>query len=381
MKLIEESVVIEAVANQLSERSYRTWIHSNQSSSDDSLTHQIRLGGHFPDILALSPARDNLVAVECKGERGAVLKAFGQAMAYRQASNTQYIAIPESGWRLEYRQMAQSIGLGVMLVDEEESVISEVEPVQRTWPNTSQLQAVKQILNLPFDASPEFPPRTTRPEPYILAVLLAEEIMDLDKFRSKLQSLLPSGTKRELPTMGFVNNVIRSVVSLQLLSTKGSQVRLSNWGRQLAGYFKEADGSLEAAIARVRKSQLESRYRGKPDPDIGLAMGMVIRQHPSVSFLLSVLTEMQEAQGKSLWNFMEVFDYLKQNYPWETIIFLTSPKAKVPTDPARLKLNHLMSHLLDDTIRQLVHARILGDRSKPLTGSRTGAKDVVIELL
>lgn len=43
-------------------------------------------------------------------------------------------------------------------------------------------------------------------------------------------------------------------------------------------------------------------------------------------------------------------------------MYLASTRARIPSEPEKPPIDHLMSHLLDDTLRQLVYTRILGAR-------------------
>ncbi|MFW9890139.1 MAG: hypothetical protein ACFFER_18300 [Candidatus Thorarchaeota archaeon] len=385
--MISEDIVVSIVGEFYVNQGYRTWVHSQWRGTTDFLSHQIRLGSHYPDLIALSRDKGELIAVECKGEKKSIssrsiLTAIGQALAYRQASNSQTIALPESIWRDTYSEIAAASGIGVYLIDAEHRITEYIQPQRVKWPNISQLQAIKYLLNLPFDASPEITPQTTRPEPYILATIIAREGEDADIFRDRLMQYLPSHRKNKPVSDGFVKNVVRSVVSLQLLSTRMGKIKLSSLARRIKRYYQNKAGDLDSAIQFVYDNYMKNRFRGRPSLDVRMIMGMVLGQHPVIAFLLSVLEDMRETQLRDTWSFPEVFEYLKNYSPWETLIYLTGPKIDIPDHPDDLEMKHLSSHLLDDTVRQLVHAGLLGEKSKPLQGSvAKGAKDVILHLL
>ena len=88
------------------------------------------------------------------------------------------------------------------------------------------------------------------------------------------------------------------------------------------------------------------------------------------------------SRHKSIWKFPEVFEYLIKHYPWETMIYLTRSHSNVTSDPTNLKMERLRSNLLDDTIRQLVHTKTLGEKSEPLRKTRQScSKNIIIEPL
>ncbi|MFW9843083.1 MAG: hypothetical protein ACFFEV_00745 [Candidatus Thorarchaeota archaeon] len=385
--MLTEELVVSITGKFYENQGYRVWVHNQWGRNVDFLTHCIHLGSHYPDIIALSKDKGELVAIECKGEKQStssrsILTAIGQALAYRQASNSQVIVLPKSIWRDTYSEITASSGIGVQLINNNYSIDECVQPQRVKWPNVSQLQAVKYLLNLPFDASPEITPQTTRPEPYILATIIAKEGEDLETFRVRLKQYLPSQRKGKTVTDGFVKNVIRSVVSLQLLSTRSGKIKISSLARRIKRHYEEKAGSLDLAVNLVHENYMKNRFKGHPSLDVRIIMGMILSHHPVIGFLLTVLEDMRETQQRDCWTFPEIFEYMKNYYPWETLIYLTSSTTELPDSPKNLELRHLSSHLLDDTVRQLIHAGLLGEKSKPLKGSvPKGSKDVVLQLV
>ncbi|MFP8955046.1 hypothetical protein ACLI4Z_19120 [Natrialbaceae archaeon A-arb3/5] len=94
---MDESTVFGHVIDELETRDYQPLVHvpgSHQDTYADVLdrceTHQITIGGRYPDVLGFTHA-DRVFAVEVKGSSG-LLRGIGQALTYQQGAHVSYLA-------------------------------------------------------------------------------------------------------------------------------------------------------------------------------------------------------------------------------------------------------------------------------------------------
>jgi len=94
---MDESSVFGHVIDELETRDYQPLVHvpgSHQDTYADVLdrceTHQITIGGRYPDVLGFTHA-DRVFAVEVKGSSG-LLRGIGQALTYQQGAHVSYLA-------------------------------------------------------------------------------------------------------------------------------------------------------------------------------------------------------------------------------------------------------------------------------------------------
>lgn len=119
---MDESTVFTRVAEWLTERDYRVFVHvPTQHHSHGSYgeiidrwpSHNVTISGYRPDILGFTPT-DSVFAVEVKGSSG-IRKGFGQAVSYRRGVDHAYLAASDDALK-GFADIAHANGVGVLAV-------------------------------------------------------------------------------------------------------------------------------------------------------------------------------------------------------------------------------------------------------------------------
>ena len=115
---MDEPAVFRHVIDELETRDYQPLVHvpgSHQDTYADVLdrceTHQITIGGRYPDVLGFTHA-DRVFAVEVKGSSG-LLRGIGQALTYQQGAHVSYLAAAADTVG-QHTDMLRSKGVGVI---------------------------------------------------------------------------------------------------------------------------------------------------------------------------------------------------------------------------------------------------------------------------
>ncbi|AHG02835.1 hypothetical protein HALDL1_03735 [Halobacterium sp. DL1] len=115
---MDESSVFGHVIDELETRDYQPLVHvpgSHQDTYADVLdrceTHQITIGGRYPDVLGFTHA-DRVFAVEVKGSSG-LLRGIGQALTYQQGAHVSYLAAATDTVS-QHADLLRSKGVGVI---------------------------------------------------------------------------------------------------------------------------------------------------------------------------------------------------------------------------------------------------------------------------
>ena len=115
---MDESAVFGHVIDELETRDYEPLVHvpgSHQDTYADVLdrceTHQITIGGRYPDVLGFTHA-DRVFAVEVKGSSG-LLRGIGQALTYQQGAHVSYLAAATDTVS-QHADLLRSKGVGVI---------------------------------------------------------------------------------------------------------------------------------------------------------------------------------------------------------------------------------------------------------------------------
>jgi len=115
---MDESAVFGHVIDELETRDYQPLVHvpgSHQDTYADVLdrceTHQITIGGRYPDVLGFTHA-DRVFAVEVKGSSG-LLRGIGQALTYQQGAHVSYLAAAADTVG-QHTDLLRSKGVGVI---------------------------------------------------------------------------------------------------------------------------------------------------------------------------------------------------------------------------------------------------------------------------
>lgn len=115
---MDESAVFGHVVDELETRDYQPLVHvpgSHQATYADVLdrceTHQITIGGRYPDVLGFTNA-DRVFAVEVKGSSG-LLRGIGQALTYQQGAHVSYLAAAADTVG-QHTDLLRSKGIGVI---------------------------------------------------------------------------------------------------------------------------------------------------------------------------------------------------------------------------------------------------------------------------
>jgi hypothetical protein len=115
---MDEAAVFEHVIDELKTRDYQPLVHvpgSHQDTYTNVLdrceTHQITIGGRYPDVLGFTHA-DRVFAVEVKGSSG-LLRGIGQAITYQQGAHISFLAASDDTVG-QHTDLLQSKGVGVI---------------------------------------------------------------------------------------------------------------------------------------------------------------------------------------------------------------------------------------------------------------------------
>jgi len=115
---MDESSVFGHVIDELETRGYQPLVHVPGSHQDTygavldrCETHQITIGGRYPDVLGFTHA-DRVFAVEVKGSSG-LLRGIGQALTYQQGAHVSYLAAAADTVN-QHADLLRSKGVGVI---------------------------------------------------------------------------------------------------------------------------------------------------------------------------------------------------------------------------------------------------------------------------
>lgn len=126
---MNEATVFNRVLDDLDTRGYEAFVHVPPSHADqyDAVlnryeTHQISIGGRYPDILGFTNT-NQVFAVEVKGYED-ILKGIGQALIYQQGAHVSYLAADAARVQ-QVKDVAWSKGLGTITVESQDSTWTE----------------------------------------------------------------------------------------------------------------------------------------------------------------------------------------------------------------------------------------------------------------
>ena len=80
------------------------------------ISHEVKLRGRIVDVIAVK--EDKIMAVEIKGDAGDIQRGIAQALHQKNAANISYLAIPKDRSSRMILNSCQSLGLGLMLVND-----------------------------------------------------------------------------------------------------------------------------------------------------------------------------------------------------------------------------------------------------------------------
>ena len=321
IKMMPEALVVKSIRDFLiNERGYIVWVDSKFTTEIHDLepTHQIRIGGRIPDILARK--RRKLVAVECKGERESgrqILEAIGQVVYYKRGSHNQYIGCPDSLVDDTVYDICRYLNVGLLIVDRKLEVTEELKPAE-TLLDEELLEAILELMALDVDIKPIPNISFSRPEPFIIATLLVGKISSYNALISSLTNTLPSrsgiGCSEE-----FARKVVDTAISLGLIRKRGDNVSLTRDGFSILSYFVEKCKSIDEAINEVCSLYRPKVYGYNPvrvtESDIKLIARYSLLRHPTIDFLTSLLIEMRERFGKNTFTSEKYWNSLKTSIP------------------------------------------------------------------
>jgi len=366
--MISEVLVVKSVRDFLVDKKYIVWVDSKFATELRGLepTHQIKIGGRIPDILARK--RRKLVAVECKGERESgrqILEAIGQVVYYKRGSHNQYIACPESLVDDTVYDICEYLNVGLFTVNNKLEVSEELKPA-KTLLDEEFLEAILELMALDIDVKPIPNISFSRPEPFIIATLLAGKINSYNVLLSSLMNTLPSRSGVEC-SEEFARKVIDAAVSLGLIRKKGDSVSLTREGFSILSYFVEKCGNTENAISEVCAVYKPKVYNYNPtsitESDIKFIARYALLRHPTIDFLTSLLIEMREKYGRSVFTFKEILEFAKNEYPEKTMLYLT--KAACEKENAHdLTLDDIDVRICDDIKAQMRNVGIIKGKQK-----------------
>ncbi len=367
--MISEALVVKSIRDFLiNEKGYVVWVDSKFSTEVQGLepTHQIKIAGRIPDILAKK--RKNLVAIECKGERESgrqILEAIGQVVYYKVASHNQYIGCPTSLVNDTVYEICKYLGVGIFIVDKELEVIEELKPAKNLL-NEDLLESILELLTPDVDAKPIPNISFSRPEPFIITTLLVNEINSYRELLSHLMNILPGRSGIGCSEM-FARKVIDAAISLGLIIKKGDSISLTRDGSLILSYFVEKCGNVKNAITEICALYKPKVYDHNPvkvtKSDIKLIARYSLLKHPTIDFLTSILIEMRERYGKDTFTFGEIIEFAKNEYPEKTLLYLTKASC-MKEDVQDLTFDDIDIRICDDIKAQMRNAGIIKGKQR-----------------
>lgn len=146
MSRLNEPQVVKAIHEFLiNEKGYLAWSDSRFKQYGIEPTHQLKISGRIPDIIARN--KDTIIAIECKGERSDsrhILEAIGQVTYYKRGSHEQYIGIPETLVDDTLYDIVEYLNVGLLTVDHKLRVHEELVPKH----GLLKLENLEEILKL-----------------------------------------------------------------------------------------------------------------------------------------------------------------------------------------------------------------------------------------
>ncbi len=367
--MISEVFVVKSIRDFLiSEKEYTVWVDSRFAAEIPDLepTHQIRIGGRIPDILARK--KGNIVAIECKGERESgrqILEAIGQVVYYKKGSHQQYIGCPESLMDDTIYDICNYLNVGIITVNDRLEANEELKPA-KSLVDEELLETILELTSFDVDIKPIPNINFSRPEPFIIATLLAGKIGSYKKLLESLMSLLPSRSGIGC-SEGFARKVIDTAISLRLIRKRGDKIFLTRDGASILYYFMEKCGNIDNAISEICALYKPKIYNYKSikitKSDIKFIARFALLKHPTVDFLTSLLMEMREKTGKNIFTFKEIFEFAKNEYPEKTMIYLIKASCE-KKDVQELTLNDIDPRICDDIKAQMRNAGIIKGKQR-----------------
>ncbi len=368
--MISEVLVVKSIRDFLiSEKGYMVWVDSRFVAEIPDLepTHQIRIGGRIPDILARK--KENIVAIECKGERESgrqILEAIGQVVYYKKGSHQQYIGCPESLMDDTVYDICNYLNVGIITVNDRLEANEELKPAKSLL-DEELLETILKLTSFDVDIKPIPNINFSRPEPFIIATLLASKIRSYRKLLESLMSLLPSRSGIGC-SEGFARKVIETATSLRLIRKRGDKISLTRDGTSILYYFMEKCGNIDDAINEICALYKPKIYNYKSikitKSDIKFVARCALLKHPTIDFLASLLIEMREKTGKTVFTFKEIFEFAKNEYPEKTMIYLIKASCE-KKDAQELTLDDVDPRICDDIKAQMRNAGIIKGKQRP----------------
>lgn len=119
---MDESTVVAHVADYLTSAGKRVWYNRRGLQPLPIRTHEIAIGGWYPDILSLGQD-DRVWAVEAKRTGADLARGLGQALLYQQGAHRSFLAAPAEDL-VTVRRAALAHGIGLLAVEPDGSVLA-----------------------------------------------------------------------------------------------------------------------------------------------------------------------------------------------------------------------------------------------------------------
>jgi len=366
--MIPEVIVVKSIRDFLiNDKEYMVWVDSKLAAEVHGLepTHQLRICGKVPDILARKGR--TLVAIECKGERESgrqIIEAIGQVVYYKKGSHKQYIGCPESLVDDTVYDICNHLNVGLLTVNEKQEVNEELKPSETLLDNEI-LDAILELMSPNVDIKPIPNISFSRPEPFIIATLVAYNADSYIEMLHSLMKILPS--KRGVGcSEKFAKKVVDAAISLRLVQKRGNSIFLTRDGSLIVSYFLDKCKNIEKAINEVcaiYKPKIYGRAIHITEADVKLVAKYSLLKHPTIDFLTSMLIEMREEYGRSTFTFKEILEFAKNKYPEKTMLYLA--KASSEKESAEdLDFEDIDTRICDDIKAQMRNAGIIRGKQK-----------------
>jgi len=357
---ISEISVVRAVHHYLIKEGYTSWVDSRLKKYGLRPTHNIRIGGRIPDIIARKGGL--IVAIECKGERGNIKEAIGQTTYYALESHKQYIALPIDLFLKEERvlyKIADKIGVGVLVVRKNLEVFEEISP--RITPPKYLEQSIYDVINIlkkPIDVN-VYNIGFSRPEPIIITLLLAAERQFVGSLVNNLMRAISSAKRKNIKEE-FARRVLNTAIMLDLLDIENEIIAPTAEGKIIIKWLLSKAGSVENALKDILSiySQRTHKYYGKiSHEDIKLIASIILLRHPTVRFIMKILYDLSFLKKRGVFTSREIIEHAKQVDKLSFMRYFV--KKSVKKDPEEINFYDIDPRVYDDIKAQMRNAGLI----------------------
>ena len=303
---VEEPAVIDGVCQYLQTTPAKFWIDRHYTLQHLPFPqYRIFIGGHCPDIFGVDRFH-RIFAIEAKGTED-IEKAIGQALTYKRGVMLSYIAAEESALESQ-KDIIQSVGLGLMLVDENDpSHPKIVEPMYSFYPQY--LEDVKsQIEILLAEKRPDIRLMTlgkTQILNYIAPIFFAEETgSDINIIRISISQEWGVDLTKD-------SAILAGCEYLELINRSGNVIYLTPRGREFR-YLLLRMGYNNPDLAQWKQHLNKARQKvAEQDSNLAYVIRTLYEKKLEYRQFVKILHHFDQEEV----SFQQVLDEVVNNYP------------------------------------------------------------------